>query len=97
MWEPTRRSATVRCRELTKVHHGEKDLLRAVGDYEAEMLPYGAARVADSLDNNGTSADDPLYAPGLRGRGALLATRVFFSLTSRIPMLRRRFLEELET
>jgi hypothetical protein len=51
-------------------------------------------RVADSLDNNGTSAGDPLYRPGL-GRLALFAARSYFSLTARIPALRRKFLAGL--
>ena len=79
------RDAALLCREFINVRAGEKSLLGAVADYEAEMLPYGTARVADSLDNNGTSADDPLYAQGFRGKAALLATRCYFSLTSRIP------------
>ena len=34
---------------------------------------------------------------GLAGRTALFVTRSYFSLTSRIPALRRKFLRELET
>ncbi|MEV4755912.1 NAD(P)/FAD-dependent oxidoreductase [Micromonospora sp. NPDC049559] len=86
------RDAALLCRELTSVRAGEKSLLQAVADYEAEMLPYGFARVADSLANNGTSADDPLYRPVL-GRLALLAARGYFSVNSRVPPLRRKFVE----
>ncbi|MGW4466400.1 FAD-dependent oxidoreductase [Micromonospora sp. NPDC004704] len=88
------RDAALLCRQLTAVNAGEKPLLRGVADYEAEMLPYGFARVADSLANNGTSGDDPLYRPVI-GRFALLAARSYFSLTSRVPPLRRRFVDEI--
>ncbi|MGW2249271.1 FAD-dependent oxidoreductase [Kitasatospora sp. NPDC001660] len=88
------RDAALLCRELTAAARGEKPLLAAIGDYEAEMIPYGFARVADSLDNNGTSGDDPLYKP-LTGRLALFAARTYFSLTSRIPAARRKFLDDL--
>jgi 2-polyprenyl-6-methoxyphenol hydroxylase-like FAD-dependent oxidoreductase len=88
------RDAAMLCRELVAAARGEKPLLTAVGDYEAEMLPYGFARVAESLNNNGTSGDDPLYRP-VTGRLALLAARTYFGLTSRIPALRRKFLDDL--
>jgi hypothetical protein len=82
------------CRELTAAARGSKGLLQAIGDYEAEMVPYGFARVADSLNNNGTRGDDPLYRPYV-GRLALFAARAYFSLTAKIPALRRKFLAEL--
>ena len=88
------RDAALLCRQLTAVAAGDKTLLRAVADYEAEMLPYGFARVADSLANNGTSGNDPLYRPVV-GRFALMAARSYFSLTSRVPPLRRRFIDEI--
>jgi 2-polyprenyl-6-methoxyphenol hydroxylase-like FAD-dependent oxidoreductase len=67
--------ATVLCRELVAAAAGRKDVVTAIGDYEAKMLPYGIARVADSLDNNGTSATDPLYKSGIAGRLALAGAR----------------------
>lgn len=88
------RDAALLCRKLTAAARGESDLIAAIGEYEAEMLPYGFARVADSLDNNGTSGDDPLYRPGV-GRLALFAARTYFSLTAKIPALRRKFLQDL--
>jgi 2-polyprenyl-6-methoxyphenol hydroxylase-like FAD-dependent oxidoreductase len=90
------RDAALLCRALTAAAPGEKTILAAIAAYEAEMIPYGFARVADSLDNNGTSAGDPLYRPGL-GRLALFAARSYFSLTARIPALRRKFLADLST
>jgi 2-polyprenyl-6-methoxyphenol hydroxylase-like FAD-dependent oxidoreductase len=86
------RDAALLCHELTAAARGEKTLLKAVGDYEAEMLPYGTARVAESLSNNGTSGKDPLYNP-VTGRLALFAARTYFSLTDKIPPLRRKFLD----
>jgi 2-polyprenyl-6-methoxyphenol hydroxylase-like FAD-dependent oxidoreductase len=86
------RDAALLCRELTAVAAGEKTLLQAVADYEADMIPYGFARVADSLANNGTNGDDPLYRPFV-GRFVLLAARGYFGLTSRVPPLRRRFID----
>lgn len=90
------RDAMLLCRELTAAQTGRKTLLEAVGDYEAEMIPYGFARVRDSLKNNGTSGDDPLYRPVV-GWFALFAARRFFSVTSKVPPLRRRFLAQLST
>jgi 2-polyprenyl-6-methoxyphenol hydroxylase-like FAD-dependent oxidoreductase len=86
------RDAALLCHELTAAARGEKTLLEAVGDYEAEMLPYGTARVAESLTNNGTSGKDPLYNP-VTGRLALFAARTYFSLTDKVPALRRKFLD----
>jgi 2-polyprenyl-6-methoxyphenol hydroxylase-like FAD-dependent oxidoreductase len=88
------RDAALLCRQLATAARGVKTLLQAVADYEAEMIPYGFARVADSLNNNGTSGDDPLYKP-FAGRIALFAARSYFSLTSKIPVLRRKFLADL--
>jgi 2-polyprenyl-6-methoxyphenol hydroxylase-like FAD-dependent oxidoreductase len=84
-------------RELVEAAAGRKDVVTAIGDYEAKMLPYGTALVAASLDNNGTSAADPLYKTGLAGRFALHGARTYFSLTGRVPALRRKFLADLRT
>ncbi|GAB2961379.1 NAD(P)/FAD-dependent oxidoreductase [Micromonospora polyrhachis] len=88
------RDAALLCRQLTAVSCGDKTLHQAIADYEAEMIPYGFARVSDSLANNGTSGDDPLYRP-IIGRFVLLAARSYFGLTSRVPPLRRKFLNEI--
>ncbi|MFI9383757.1 FAD-dependent oxidoreductase [Kutzneria sp. NPDC052558] len=88
------RDAALLRHQLAAAARGEKPLLKAIGDYEAEMLPYGAARVAESLDNNGTSGKDPLYKP-VTGRLTLFAARSFFSVTSKVPALRKKFLDGL--
>ena len=90
------RDAALLCRQLVAADRGERELLDAIGAYEAEMIPYGFARVADSLANNGTRGDDPLYRPYV-GRIALFAARTYFSLTSKVPALRRKFLKDLYT
>jgi 2-polyprenyl-6-methoxyphenol hydroxylase-like FAD-dependent oxidoreductase len=88
------RDAELLCRELTAAAQRHKPLLSAVADYEAEMIPYGFARVAESLGNNGTSGDDPLYRPVV-GRLALFGVRSYFSAASKIGPLRRKFLDDL--
>jgi 2-polyprenyl-6-methoxyphenol hydroxylase-like FAD-dependent oxidoreductase len=42
------RDAALLCRQLVAAQRDAKPLLAAIGDYEAEMVPYGFARVADS-------------------------------------------------
>lgn len=44
------RDAALLCRTLTTVHRGEADLRTAVEAYEHEMLAYGFAAVAESLE-----------------------------------------------
>jgi hypothetical protein len=39
----------------------------------------------------------PLYKPGITGRLALHSARTYFTLTSKIPALRRKFLDDLRT
>jgi 2-polyprenyl-6-methoxyphenol hydroxylase-like FAD-dependent oxidoreductase len=78
------RDAALLCRELAAAHQGAKPLLAAIGDYEAEMIPYGFARVADSLAQNGSSGSDPLHKP-VTGRIMLAATRAYFRAVDRIP------------
>lgn len=87
------RDAALLNRQLRRTAAGEKTLLQAVADYEAAMLPYGFARVADSLNRSGTSGDDPMYKPVV-GRLALLGARGYFGITSRVPRLARRFVDD---
>ncbi|WP_433384991.1 FAD-dependent oxidoreductase [Micromonospora sp. KLBMP9576] len=87
------RDAALLCRQLRLAVAGEKTLLQAVADYEAVMAPYGFARVADSLNRSGTSGDDRMYKPVV-GRLALLGARGYFGVTSRVPRLARRFVDD---
>jgi 2-polyprenyl-6-methoxyphenol hydroxylase-like FAD-dependent oxidoreductase len=90
------RDAALLCRQLVAAHHGTKPLLAAIGDYQTEMVPYGFARVADSLAQNGSSGNDPLHKPVI-GRVVLAATRSYFHAVDRIPPVRRQFLNSLYT
>ncbi|MFG3026753.1 FAD-dependent oxidoreductase [Streptomyces sp. NPDC048254] len=88
------RDAALLCRHLTAAARGRQPLLTAVAAYEAEMIPYGFQRVADSLGQNGTTAADPLYKPGI-GRLALFGARSYFSVMSKVPALRTTFLDRM--
>jgi 2-polyprenyl-6-methoxyphenol hydroxylase-like FAD-dependent oxidoreductase len=90
------RDAALLCRQLVAAQQDAKPLLAAIGDYQAEMVPYGFARVADSLAQNGSSGDDPLHKPIL-GRVMLAVTRTYFRAVDRIPAVRRKFLNSLYT
>ncbi|SCL35260.1 2-polyprenyl-6-methoxyphenol hydroxylase [Micromonospora nigra] len=90
------RDANLLRRQLIRAAAGEKTLVQAVADYEAEMVPYGFARVADSLSRSGTSGDDRMYRP-VFGRLALLGARGYFRVTSRVPPLRRKFVDDFYT
>ncbi|MFF0722341.1 MULTISPECIES: NAD(P)/FAD-dependent oxidoreductase [unclassified Micromonospora] len=90
------RDANLLRRHLVSAVAGEKTLVQAVADYEATMLPYGFARVADSLNRSGTSGDDRMYKP-VFGRLALLGARGYFRVTSRVPPLRRKFVDDFYT
>ncbi len=90
------RDAQLLGRELAAAQRGEKQLLNAIADYEAGMIPYGFARVADSLAQNGTSGGDPLHKPVI-GRAVLGVNRAYFKAVDKVPSLRRKFLEDLYT
>ncbi|GAB2721373.1 FAD-dependent oxidoreductase [Kitasatospora kifunensis] len=90
------RDAMLLTRALTSVHNGSRDLLGAIGEYEAEMIPYGFARVKDSLAENGTNGNDPLHKPVL-GRAVLAGSRAYFKAVDKIPSVQRKFLDDLYT
>jgi 2-polyprenyl-6-methoxyphenol hydroxylase-like FAD-dependent oxidoreductase len=90
------RDAMLLSRALASARADRGDLLPAIAGYEAEMIPYGFARVADSLAQNGTSGDDPLHKPVI-GRAVLGASRAYFKAVDKVPSLRRKFLDDLYT
>ncbi|MFG3707157.1 FAD-dependent oxidoreductase [Micromonospora sp. NPDC047670] len=90
------RDAALLSRQLRLAATGDKTLLQAVADYEAAMVPYGFARVADSLNRSGTNGDDRMYKPVV-GRLALLGARGYFGVTSRVPRLARKFVNDFYT
>ena len=67
---------------LPAVHRGERELVAAIGDYEAEMREYGAAAVRYSLEQ----MDQALAT----GAAAKAGVRAFFRLCQLVPALRRR-------
>lgn len=88
------RDAALLCDELIAAHEGRKPVLRAIADYEAEMIPYGFARVTESLATNGTNANDPLHKPVI-GRLILGLTRAYFRAVNRIPAMKKKFVDDL--
>ncbi|MER6944197.1 NAD(P)/FAD-dependent oxidoreductase [Nonomuraea sp. NPDC000554] len=84
------RDAMLLCRQLTS----GKPVLDAVAAYEGEMIPYGFARVRDSLDRMG--GEGPMHKPVI-GRIMLAMTRAYFAATDRVPALKRKFLDDLYT
>lgn len=81
------RDAMLLCRELTS----GRPVVEAVAAYEREMVPYGFARVKDSLAQNGMNGEDALHKPVI-GRLMLAVGRAFFAVTDRIPALKRKFI-----
>ncbi|MEV7603685.1 NAD(P)/FAD-dependent oxidoreductase [Kitasatospora sp. NPDC089797] len=90
------RDAMLLTRALTAANNGSRDLIGAIGEYEAEMIPYGFARVKDSLAENGTSGEDPLHKPVV-GRAVLAGARAYFKAVDKIPSMQRKFLDDLYT
>jgi 2-polyprenyl-6-methoxyphenol hydroxylase-like FAD-dependent oxidoreductase len=88
------RDAAWLSKQLAAANDGSMSLLDAVTAYEAEMIPYGFARVADSLAQNGTSAGHPLYKPFI-GRALLAFNRMYFRAVDRIPSLKKKFVDDL--
>jgi 2-polyprenyl-6-methoxyphenol hydroxylase-like FAD-dependent oxidoreductase len=88
------RDAALLSRHLAAAGEGSTSPLEAIADYETEMVPYGFARVADSLAQNGTSGSHPLYKPVV-GRVLLALNRTYFRAVDRIPSFRRKFLADL--
>ncbi|CAM3277417.1 FAD-dependent oxidoreductase [Stackebrandtia soli] len=84
------------CRRLVEARDGERTLLDATSAYEAEMLPRGFSRVAESLAQNGTNGDAAIHRP-IVGRIVLAFVRGFFRAHHRVPALRRKFVADLLT
>jgi 2-polyprenyl-6-methoxyphenol hydroxylase-like FAD-dependent oxidoreductase len=84
------RDAMLLCRELTS----GKQVLDAVAAYEREMIPYGFARVRDSLAR--MDGDAAIHKPVI-GRAVLAMTRAYFGVTGRVPALKRKFVDDLYT
>jgi 2-polyprenyl-6-methoxyphenol hydroxylase-like FAD-dependent oxidoreductase len=79
------RDAGSLCRALTEVHEGERALLPALGEAEAEMIEHGFA----------ASREAQLYTKLaiLRSRTVRASARGFFRLCGAVPPLRRGIFE----
>ncbi|TYB64333.1 NAD(P)-binding protein [Nonomuraea sp. PA05] len=82
------RDAMLLCRELAK----GGPVVEAVAAYEREMIPYGFARVQDSLAR--MDGDAAIHKPVI-GRAVLAMTRAYFGVTDRVPALKRKFLDDM--
>ncbi|RDI19824.1 FAD-dependent oxidoreductase [Lentzea flaviverrucosa] len=81
------RDAELLCRKLTE---GE-DAVRAIGEYEREMIEYGFQAVESSREMmNGSSL---VHKPVI-GRVAAVFQRTFLRVTNAVPVLKRRMLAE---
>ena len=76
------RDAHLLTRQLAAVHRGERDLIPAIGAYEAELRTYGPAAVARAV----TDAEQALSGTP----ATALGVRSWFRLCAAIPALRRR-------
>ncbi len=76
------RDAHLLGRLLPEAHRGERDLLPAVAEYEADMREYGPAAVRYSREQQ----DQALAT----GAAETAVTRAFFRLCGAVPALRRR-------
>ncbi|MET7464963.1 NAD(P)/FAD-dependent oxidoreductase [Nonomuraea sp. NPDC005501] len=82
------RDAMLLCRELA----GGKPVLDAVAAYERQMIPYGFARVKDSLSR--MDGDGAAHKPVI-GRALLAGMRGYFTVVDRVPALKRKFVDDL--
>jgi 2-polyprenyl-6-methoxyphenol hydroxylase-like FAD-dependent oxidoreductase len=76
------RDAHLLSRLLPAVDRGERGLMEAVAEYEAEMREYGTAAVRYAVDQAGQLLSS--------GAAATAGMRAFFRLAAAIPPLRRR-------
>ncbi|WP_214402863.1 FAD-dependent oxidoreductase [Pseudonocardia lacus] len=77
------RDAHLLGRLLPAVARGERDLLGAVGEYEAEMREYGPAAVRYAMDQKEQTL------AGSDGPIAAVTARLFFGLCASVPAVRR--------
>lgn len=82
------RDAELLCRKLVEANGG-KDVVRAISEYEQEMIKYGFEAVLASrqqMDANGA-----IHKPVI-GRIALAFMRTFLRVTNAVPVLKRKML-----
>lgn len=82
------RDAELLCRKLTEAARG-RDLLRAISEYEREMVEYGFRAVLASREQ--MDARGPVHKPVI-GRVVLALFRTFLRVTNAVPPLKRRMM-----
>lgn len=87
------RDAALLCRALTAVRDGERPLLEALAEYEAEMIRHGFEAVRESLRQ--MDGDALIHRPVV-GRAALAGMRAGLRLVNALPPLKRKMLAAQE-
>jgi 2-polyprenyl-6-methoxyphenol hydroxylase-like FAD-dependent oxidoreductase len=86
------RDAALICRNLIAVRDGQKPLLQAIHEYEAEMIEYGFDAVIKSREQN--DARDAIHRPVI-GRIMLALMRTGMRLVNALPPLKRRMADNM--
>jgi 2-polyprenyl-6-methoxyphenol hydroxylase-like FAD-dependent oxidoreductase len=88
------RDAASLCHALIAVRDGNKPLLPAIHEYEAEMIRYGFDAVIKSRQQ--MDGRDPIHQP-VMGRAVLAAMRTGMRVVNAVPPLKRRMLDAQQT
>jgi 2-polyprenyl-6-methoxyphenol hydroxylase-like FAD-dependent oxidoreductase len=86
------RDAALLCKSLVEADHGRRALVRAIQEYEAEMLRYSAKAVIESRKQ--MDANDMIHKPAA-GRLQLAAMRGAMRFVNAVPPLKRRVLQNI--
>lgn len=79
--------AALLCKRLVEVRDGEKEMLKALREYEAEMLRYSRVAVLESRKQ--MDARDPIHRPVI-GRILLAVMRTSMRIVNAIPLLKNK-------
>jgi hypothetical protein len=86
------RDSALLLKSLREVCHGDRPLIEAIHQYEAEMLRYSSEAVLESKKQ--MDANDMIHKPIL-GRVQLMAMRISMRVVNAVPMLARRITQSL--
>jgi len=86
------RDSALLLKRLREVCHGDRPLIEAIHQYEAEMLRYSSEAVLESKKQ--MDANDMIHKPIL-GRIQLMAMRISMRVVNAVPMLKRRITQSL--
>jgi 2-polyprenyl-6-methoxyphenol hydroxylase-like FAD-dependent oxidoreductase len=84
------RDAALLCRNLTAAKNGEKTVIQAIHEYEAEMIKYGFEAVLASRKQ--MDGRDPIHKPVI-GRIMLGFMRTSMRIVNAVPPLKKRMAE----